>query len=134
MWVRISKVTHSYFLLFFLPFRFDNLELTDYYKEILDSMLDILKVQQGERFSGEGMKFNCAHDIPEPEAIRFASDNKILPIFVKSGQKKYVSGAIDWLNKQTRRNFKFMFYPLDYLFQQLVSYSIAIVCLFYDMA
>ena len=84
-------------------------------------MLQTLRVQYGERYGGEGFKFNCAHDIPEPEAIKFAADHKILPIFVKSGQKKYVSGAIDWLNKQTRRNVKFMFYPLDYLFQQLVT-------------
>ena len=72
-------------------------------------MLHTLRVQHGERFGGEGRKFNCAHDIPEPEAIKFAADHKILPIFVKSGQKKYVSGAIEWLNKQTKRNFKVYF-------------------------
>ena len=72
-------------------------------------MLQTLRVQHGERFAGEGFKFNCAHDIPEPEAIKFAADHKILPIFVKSGQKKYVSGAIEWLNKQTKRNFKVYF-------------------------
>ena len=42
-------------------------------------------------------------------------------MYFNSSQKKVISSALDWLAKQANKDVSFMFYDLDFLFQQLVG-------------
>ena len=83
----------------------DNPDLSDSYDEMLDSIVDILKVQGGERFGGErAAKFNTSHGINEPGAVRCARKRNLLPVYVLPRQKKFISGAMEWLKGQVGDN------------------------------
>jgi len=99
----------------------DNLELIDSYGDIIDAIIDILKVQKDERYGGQNKNFNQTHDIMVPHGIECASKHKLLPIYVLPSQKKVISSALDWLARQANKDVSFMFYDLDFLFQQLVG-------------
>ena len=60
----------------------DNLELIDSYGDIIDAIIDILKVQKDERYGGQNKNFNQTHDIMVPHGIECASKHKLLPIYV----------------------------------------------------
>ena len=60
----------------------DNVELIDSYGDIIDAIIDILKVQKDERYGGQNKNFNQSHDIMVPHGIECASKHKLLPIYV----------------------------------------------------
>ena len=45
----------------------------------------------------------------------------LIEMYFYSSQKKVISSALDWLAKQANKDVSFMFYHIDFLFQQLVG-------------
>ena len=101
----------------------DNPELTDSYGDILDAVVDILKVRKNERFGGQNMTFNTSHNISQPEGIQCANTHKLLPVYVMPSEKKTISGAMNWLTRQANKDVTLIFYDLEFMFQQLVAAS-----------
>ena len=91
---------------------------------VLDSIKDILQVEEGESYACEGQNYPTTTEDPDiPDCLLSARYNRLLPIFVIPDQKRVISGSLKWLCKMSRMDISFMFYDLIFLFQRFLDSS-----------
>lgn len=88
--------------------------------EVVQSLKDILRASEDEKYAGEGLPFPTEDNIQEPDALISARFHRLLPIFVLPDHRRAVAGSLKWLAEQAKMDVSFPLYELDYLFQQLV--------------
>ena len=91
----------------------------------MNSIKDILQVEEGEKYACEGQRYpSTAEDPNIPDCLLHARYNRLLPIYVIPDQKRVISGSLKWLSKMSGvESISFMFYDLIFLFQRLLDAS-----------
>jgi len=98
----------------------DNVELTDSYGDIVNKLIEILSAKDHERYVGKDIDFTS--EVEPPLNVKTAFQRRLLPIFCLEADIGDNQKMLRWLIKNSKPKIEvdFVFYHLEFLFQQLI--------------